>query len=109
MMARKTSKTFSPGPESKIFALIGYLSILCIIPLLLKHEDEFIRFHSKQGLVIFLIEVAGFILHIMLGYWLLRLTLFVAGIFSFIGIIKVLQGQKVKFPVITGLADKLEI
>ena len=109
MTAQQTSKSDSPESNSKVFALIGYLSILCIIPLLFKHDDDFVLYHSKQGLVLFLLQVAAFVLHIILGYWLLRLILFVTGLIAFLGMISILRGKKIIIPVISNLAEKLEI
>ena len=36
--------------EGKVFAILSYLSILCIIPLILKKDNEFVLAHGKQGL-----------------------------------------------------------
>ncbi|OGX39165.1 MAG: hypothetical protein A3D87_06975 [Omnitrophica WOR_2 bacterium RIFCSPHIGHO2_02_FULL_50_17] len=95
--------------EGKIFALLSYLSILCILPLLFKKENAFVLQHGKQGLVIFLGEVAVFIVHIILGPWIFRLGIFVFGIFSFLGIIAVLRGRYVKLPGIADIADKITL
>ncbi len=95
--------------EGKIFALLSYLSILCILPLLFKKENAFVLQHGKQGLVIFLGEVAVFIVHIILGSWIFRLGIFVFGIFSFLGIIAVLRGRYVKLPGIADIADKITL
>ena len=51
--------------EGKIFALLSYLSIFCIIPLILKKDNRFVLLHGKQGLVIFVAEVGVFILSII--------------------------------------------
>lgn len=95
--------------EGKIFAVLAYLSILCIIPLALKKDNAFVLRHGKQGLVIFVAEVAVFLAHIILGEWILRLGIFVLGVFSFIGIIAVLQGRLIKFPLITDTAEKITL
>ena len=95
--------------EGKIFALLSYLSILCILPLLFKKENAFVLQHGKQGLVIFLGEVAVFIVHIILGPWIFRLGIFVFGIFSFLGIIAVLRGRYVKLPGIADIAYKITL
>lgn len=95
--------------EGKIFALLSYLSILCILPLLFKKENAFVLQHGKQGLVIFLGEVAVFIVHIILGPWIFRLGIFVFGIFSFLGIIAVLRGRYVKLPGIADIAEKITL
>ena len=44
--------------EGKIFAILAYLSVLCVIPLLLKKDNKFALHHGKQGLVIFIGEIA---------------------------------------------------
>jgi len=95
--------------EGKIFALLSYLSILCIIPLVFKKDNPFVLRHSKQGLILFLGEVAVFIMHIVLGSWILRLGMFVFGVFSFIGLITSLQGREVHMPVVSRLADSITL
>ncbi len=93
--------------EGKSFAVLAYLSIFCIIPLIFKKDNPFVLQHSKQGLVIFLGQVATLILSILLGPWIFRLGVFVLGVVAFLGIIAVLQGRMIRFPVISSLADKI--
>ncbi|OGX06971.1 MAG: hypothetical protein A2Z88_04170 [Omnitrophica WOR_2 bacterium GWA2_47_8] len=96
--------------EGKVFAILSYLSILCIIPLILKKDNEFVLAHGKQGLVLFLGEVAMFVLHILPPfYWVLNFGMFVFGVMSFLGIIHVLKGQYVKLPIISYFADKISL
>jgi len=95
--------------EGKIFAILSYLSILCIIPLILKKDNPFALQHGKQGLVLFVGEVAVFIMHIVLGQWFLKLGIFVLGVLSFVGIIAVLKGQYVKLPVISEIAEAITL
>jgi len=95
--------------EGKIFAILSYLSILCIIPLVFKKDNAFVLKHSKQGLILFLGEVAVFIIHIILGQWILRLGMFVFGVFSFIGLIASLQGREAQLPIVSKLADSVTL
>ena len=95
--------------EGKIFALLSYLSILCIIPLVFKKDNKFVLSHGKQGLVIFIGEAAVFILHIVLGEGFLRLGVFVFGLFSLWGIIEVLKGNTLKLPIINNIAEKITL
>ena len=92
--------------EGKIFAVLSYLSILCIIPLALKKENPFVLDHGKQGLVIFVAQVAVFIITIIFP-WIFKLGMFVLGILSLVGIIEVLRGRYVKFPIISKIADQI--
>ena len=94
--------------EGKVFAILSYLSILCIIPLILKKENEFVLAHGKQGLVIFVAEVGVFILSILFP-GLLKLGWFILLVMSFIGIIAVLRGQYVELPLISKVADKITL
>ena len=108
-MAKRQASEDQLITEGKIFAVISYLSIFCIIPLVLKKDNPFVLSHGKQGLVIFVAEVAVFIAHIILGQWFLRLGMFVLGVFSFIGIIKSLTGEYVRLPLISDVADKITL
>ena len=44
--------------QKNILAIISYIGILCLVPILMKEKDEFVKFHAKQGLVLFIVEVA---------------------------------------------------
>jgi len=106
---KKDKGTKAQVADGKVLAILSYLSILCIAPLLLQKENKFILFHGKQGLVIFLAQVAVFILHIVLGLWILKLGMFLLGVISFLGIISVLQGKKTTFPVISDIAEQITL
>ena len=95
--------------EGKVIAILSYLSILCIIPLLFKRNNLFVLKHSKQGLVIFVAEVAIFILHIILGIWFLKLGMFILLTLSFIGLLAVLRGQYIQMPVVSSIAEKITL
>lgn len=94
--------------EGKIFAVLSYLMILCIIPLVFKNDNPFVLSHGKQGLVIFIGEVAVFILSIVMP-WLLRFGIFILLVISFWGIIEVLRGRYVRLPFICDIADKINL
>lgn len=93
--------------EGKVFAILSYLSIFCIIPLVFQKDNPFVLKHGKQGLVIFVGQVAFFIVHIIFGIWILKLGMFVLGVLSFVGIIAVLRGQYIKLPLISDIADSI--
>lgn len=95
--------------EGKVIAILSYLSILCIIPLLFKRNNLFVLTHSKQGLVLFVAEVAIFILHIILGIWFLKLGMFILLTLSFIGLLAVLRGQYIHMPVVSSIAEKITL
>ena len=97
--------------EGKIFAVIGYLGILCLVPLLFKKENKFALFHGKQGLVLFLGEVALGIVSVIpfLGWFVGFFGVLIFGILSLIGIVQSLLGNYWKMPVVADIADKFNI
>ena len=94
--------------EGKIFAFLSYLCILCIIPLVFKKDNPFVLRHAKQGLVLFLGEVAAFIVTILLP-WMVKPAVLLLGILSFIGLIATLQGRDAQLPIVSRLADSITL
>ena len=95
--------------EGKFFAVISYVSFLCIITLVLKKNNKFALYHAKQGLVIFVMEVAAFILSIipLLG---LLIGIFGYALFLLVSIWAIMQaalGIYSRIPVITKIAEKV--
>lgn len=97
--------------EGKIFAIIGYLGILCLVPLLFKKENKFAIFHGKQGLVLFLGEITVLIISVVpfLGWIIGYFGFLIFGILSLIGIIQALLGNCWRMPVVADIADKFNI
>jgi fumarate reductase subunit D len=95
--------------DAKFFAAIGYLSVLCFVPLLLKKDNSFAMFHGKQALVLFILEVAAGILKVVpaLGDLVFTVSFVVFGILSLIGITKVLMGERWEMPVIYEISNRI--
>ena len=93
------------------YALLAYLSILCIIPLIIKKDNAFVLFHTKQGIVLFVCEIAVSIISVipLLGWLIGFFGMLLFGIISLIGIIKVLTGEYWKIPVVSDYAEKIQI
>lgn len=89
--------------ENKWVAVLSYLGVLFLIPLLAKRDSKFAQFHAKQGLVIVIGEL--FAWFPVFG-WVLGIILFV---FSVMGIINVLSGEMKKLPVVGDLAEKINL
>ena len=105
------TKEVPAAKEGNAYAILAYLWMLCLIPLLLKKDDEFVLFHAKQGLILFIIEVAVGIVGVipLLGWLIVMLGTLVCGALSIIGIIQVLMGNKWKMPIIGDWAEKVTI
>ncbi|MDD5561246.1 MAG: hypothetical protein PHT50_03840 [Candidatus Omnitrophica bacterium] len=95
--------------EGKFFAIISYVSFLCIITLILKKDNRFALYHAKQGLVLFVMEVAAFILSIipLLG-WLIGV--FGYALFFLVSIWGIMQsalGIYCRIPAVTEISEKV--
>jgi len=107
--------------EGKVLAAIGYVNIFFLVPLLAKKDNEFCRFHGKQGAVLFGAEVIGAIVLIILSVILnivpcagavISLVLWLAyavcafGL-SIWGLVMAFKGEYWKMPLIAPLAEKV--
>lgn len=109
--------------ESKVIAMLSYLGILFLVPLLSQKENKFCQHHAKQGMVLFGAAVIGAVVlaiaDIILGMvpcagMIIIIILWVGylGLLAFLvitGIIKTLQGEYWKMPVLGGFAEQIKI
>lgn len=114
----------SDNLEDRVFAALSYISILFVVPLILKNEDGDIHYHAKQGLALFGAEV-------VVWFALFLLDTFLTAIFpnrelvvvraigalawvafmglSIAGVYMAGRGKRWKMPVIGRMASKLRI
>ena len=97
------------GNKNTAMAVIAY--ILFFVPLLTgdAKKDPFVKYHTKQGLVLFLLAVLnniiGWILPFYLWYtisWIVSLCVLVLLI---LGIINAVNGKQVPLPIIGKFSD----
>ncbi len=113
-----------PGPPSApansnrtLMLVLSYLGLLAIIPLVAEKEDKEVQWHAKNGLAIAISMCV-----IWIPLWILArfipfmgcLVLPIACVFpliiiaiAVIGIMKALNGQRLRIPVISDFADKM--
>ena len=93
--------------ENKVLAAIGYISILCLIPLLLKPKSQYAKFHAKQGLIL----VVGEIINSFLFFFppLMILGSIALLILSILGILKALNGEYWEMPYLGEYAKKINL
>ena len=92
--------------DGKMYAVLAYLSIFCIVPLIFKKNNAFVLSHGRQGLVLFVAEVAAMVISIIFP-WGFRPFLFILFGFSFWGMVMAIRGQFVELPLISpGLPKK---
>jgi len=97
--------------DAKFFAAVGYLSVLCFVPLLLKKGNKFAQFHGKQALVLFILEIAASIFKVVpaLGDLVFTVGFVVFGILSLVGIVKVLMGEMWEMPIIYEISNRISL
>ncbi len=107
----KESMSQAEIDEGRIWGVLGYLGILCLIPLLAKKDNRFAVFHAKQGLVLFIWIVGVTVIAWIpiLGQLVWILSACAISILCFIGIIQALMGKMWKIPVIEEIAEKIKI
>ncbi len=98
--------------EGKIWAFIGYWWILFLVPLLGKKDNKFALFHGKQGMVLFAFEIVVWILSYIpaIGWFIIGpVGSIICLILAIIGMVKSLQGDYWKMPVLGDIAEKIKI
>ncbi|MEG3620045.1 hypothetical protein V5T82_16390 [Magnetovibrio sp. PR-2] len=104
-MAKKTVRS-KGGFRARLLAVMSYLGILCFVPLLRASDDEFVHFHARQGLIIWMIGIVGIFSFFIpgAGKWLFSAALICALIFSVTGILSVLFHRAWKIPLVYSLS-----
>lgn len=112
----------SDAEQNKWFAVLAYLGILCLIPLLAAKKSPFAQYHAKQGLVLFLASIAvsvgygliiaflpgrpfGFVNILSIVKDVLNLGIFVL---SIMGLIYAWKGETKELPVLGAYAKKFK-
>ena len=94
--------------QDKVHLVLAYLGLLCVVPLLVEKDSEFVRWHARNGLVL---TLAGFLLWGVTSYsvWLAFLSLVVLPlqlILPIVGIVKALRGERFELPLLSELASR---
>ncbi len=96
--------------EGRLAAIMAYIPFLCFIPLLnMKHNEE-ARFHARQGVVLFLIELLALLFLVdRIANFVFTAVLIIAVAFAIAGIYFALQGKNYRLPIVGDLAEKFKL
>ena len=96
--------------EGRMAAVLAYIPFLCFVPLLSMKDNREARFHARQGVVLFLIEVVCvlFLIDAISDLVFKGLLVLAAGL-SLAGIVFALQGKNYRLPIIGDLVDKAKL
>lgn len=97
--------------QDRLIAAIGYLGILCLVPLLLKKNSAFAQHHGKQGLVVLLAWVVLWIGNIIpvLGQIVWFLGSIALLVLVILGMVNALQGKMWEMPLLGSFAKQLNL
>ena len=95
--------------KSQSMSLMAYMGVLCLVPLVLNRNDDYVNFHTRQGLALWLSEaVAAFALVLpVIGRFFFTFTMVVCVFFSIAGIVGVFLEKAWRFPFFGSLAERL--
>ena len=106
-----TQNTKVEVDNSTVMGILSYLGILVVIPLIVSKNNSFVKFHTKQGLVLLAVEIIlwiamriAWVLMPLIG--LLELVVF---IFAIIGIINVVEKKEKELPFIGSFSKHINI
>ncbi len=118
MMGKPEALEVDPedADKNKIFGILAYLGILCLIPIIAAKDSPFGKYHANQGLVLFLLEIVIWIVLFVINIVLAMLPGglgFLSAIFGLLylaplvllvmGIINAAAGKCVPLPIIGGI------
>ena len=101
----------SAGDNKKLMAVFAYVGPLIIVSYIVAKDNPFVKFHIKQGLVLFIIEIAVWFLG--MAFWpfwmLLQIVNLAMLILSIVGIINAVQDKETELPVVGHFAKSFSI
>ena len=111
----ETTKTDTASEinNDTIMGILCYLGPLVIIPYMTSLDNTFVKFHVRQGMVLFGLEVIIYLSHTMFffgGLYPIILLLNLGTlVLTIIGIVNVVSKKEIALPLIGQFADKIKI
>ncbi len=103
------------GEVNVLMVVLAYLGILSLIPFFAEKEDDFVQYHARQGLTLFIAEIVLMVVLMVismipiLGCLIAILQLFFwlgVLVYHIILIVRAVKGERVKIPFITMYAER---
>ena len=109
MPARKMFLRSRGDMRTRLMAAFSYLGVLVFVPLVLNRDDEYVHFHARQGLVLWMWGILGlFGLHMPgVGKWMFSFSALMVSVFSLMGLVSVAFNRAWKLPGVFWLAMRL--
>lgn len=103
--------TTTHSTEERIISALGYIGILCIVPLLIKKDSAFCQHHGKQGLVLFIAWTLNTLILIVpiLGWLASFIGSIILFVLSVLGVVKAYLGESWTMPILGKYAKNLKV
>lgn len=94
--------------QNKVMAVLAYIGILVLVPLLAAPNSKYARYHANQGLLLFIAEIClGVVMGIFILIPVLNIIIGILGgivsllffVFAIIGIVNACQGKAKGLPI----------
>lgn len=98
--------TFDPADieSNKVYAILAYLGILVLVPILAAKDSKFAKFHANNGLVLLLaMVICGFLCSIPIVKYFTGIIELGIIIIDIIGLISAAKGEAKELPIISGI------
>ncbi|MGL4346336.1 MAG: DUF4870 domain-containing protein [Cellulosilyticaceae bacterium] len=91
--------------QNKIYAILGYLGILFLVPLIVAKDSPYARYHTNQGAVLFIASIACNVLAIIpiLGWIVAIVGNFVIVVLRIMGVVNAFRGEAKPLPIVGGI------
>lgn len=99
-----TTADYSPEDieKNKLISVVAYLGVLVMIPLFVARESRFARFHTNQGLVLFLFGLISYVAGLIpyIG-WIVGAAVSIFKLLLLIvGVLNAIKGEAKELPII---------
>jgi fumarate reductase subunit D len=97
--------------ENAVYAALSYVSVVSLVMLIMKKDSPFVQEHAKQGVILFLVEIAVWLIAAIIPFfgWFIigPLANLLLLIVSVIGLAHAYQGEFWEIPVIGRYRSKI--
>jgi len=97
--------------KNKVMAMLSYIGILVLVPLLAAKDSKFAKFHAKQGLVLLIAWIINGVIYVIpfIGWIVGTIIWIFLAIMAIMGIVYSLSGKYWKMPILGQFAEKFNI
>ncbi len=97
------------GRRSRVMAIMSYLGILCLIPLVFSRDDEYVDFHARQGVALWIWGVVAILALYLpgVGKIFFNFSILIITFLSLVGMVAVVFDRAWRLPFVHHLAMKL--